>query len=47
MLREEEELPAGTQAGAGPPKLQEVFQSLQLSEFSDLQITAFVDSLPL
>ena len=46
MLREEEEPPAGAQAAAGPPTLQEVFQSLQLSEFSDVQVTAFVDSLP-
>ena len=46
MLQEDEEPTAGAQAAAGPPTLQEVFQNLQLSDFSDGQITSFVDSLP-
>ena len=46
MQRDQAEDPplAGAQAAASPRTQQEVFQSLQLSEFSDAQLTAFVDS---
>ena len=47
MLREEDEPPPeGAQATVGPTTFLEVLQSLQLSDYSDEQITAFVDSLP-